>query len=507
MLIVNTSIKIKTALLIIIFIALLPVKLFANNIASITVSNNIDNNLWDYINDNAKLEFDANYTKDYVDWFINNPGYLQRISVRARLYLYLIVTEVEARNMPIEIALLPVVESAFYPFAYSSGAASGLWQFIPSTGLLYGLDQNWWYDARRDVSTSTSAALQYLQNLHTLFDGDWLLAIAAYNAGPGRVKKAIKKNKKLGLATDFWSLDLPIETKDYVPKLLAVREIIRNQKKYPKKLSPIKNEQVIAGIELKSQLNIKKISDLSKISIDEIYNLNPGIKRWTTPPIDNYILLLPIEVVNDFKNKLATLPLVSQLEWVRHKVTDGEQLLDIANTYGVSENNLQYVNSLDNSITRSGDFIIVPILKQYHSYHSLSKKQQKLRLEQQKHKRDIMHKVVSGDSLWKISKLYKVSIADIMAQNNINKAHFIRIGDSLIIQNKYDIQQALIDNDINTKISITRKILYNIKKNDTLSHIAQRFNIKITSIKKWNKLDSDIIKYGSNLVLYITMVQ
>ncbi len=496
-----------TRLLVVIVITLLPISIFANNTASITVANNLDNNLWHYIDDNAKLEFDVSYVVDYIDWFKNNPGYLQRISVRAKLYLYFIVKEVEARNMPIEIALLPVVESAFYPFAYSSGAASGLWQFIPSTGLIYGLDQNWWYDARRDISASTNSALQYLQNLYILFDNDWLLAIAAYNAGPGRVKKAIKKNKRLGLATDFWSLDLPLETKDYVPKLLAVREIIRNQGKYNQQLSLVKNEQVIDSLVLKSQLNIKKISDLSGVGINEIYNLNPGIKRWTTPPIDNYKLLLPISVISKFKKKLATLPLASQLEWVRHKVLDGEKLLDIANTYGVSENNLANINNLDNTITRSGDFIIVPILKQYYSYHSLSEKQQKQRLEQQKYKTDINHKVVVGDSLWKIAKLYQVSIAYLMEKNNITKAHFIRVGDNLIIKNKYDIKQALVDNDITTKISIIRKILYNIRKNDTLSQIAYKFNVSIDNIKKWNNLDSDIIKYGANLILYISMVQ
>lgn len=487
--------------------------IFANDFSpdivddSVIVTNTNDDNLWNYIDNRAKLKFDNKKITNYMSWFVNNPGYLSRVSVRAEPYLYFIIKEVQRRKMPIEIALLPIVESAFYPFAYSSQTASGLWQFIPNTGLFYGLEQNWWYDARRDINSSTIAALQYLENLHNLFEGDWLLAIAAYNAGPGRVRKAIRKNKKLNLATDFWSLDLPSETTAYVPKLLAVREIIRNPSKYNQQLKFIKNEQAIDYINIKSQLNIKKISQLSGVSINKIYNLNPGINRWITPPIANYKLVLPIDSITKFKKKLAALPLISQLEWVRHKVSVGEKLPDIANAYSVSEDNLQSINRLDNSITKSGDFIIVPILKQYHSYHSLTDTQKQQRLQQQRLKENIQHTIINGDSLWKIAKLYQVSIANLMSWNNITNANFIKIGSKLLIKSSYDVNNALNNSDISTKINITRKILYNIKKNDSLSELAQRFNVSIANIKKWNNLDSNLIKYGSNLIIYINLVQ
>ena len=162
----------------------------------------------------------------------NILNYLTRISERAQPYLYLVVSEVEKEGLPIEIALLPIIESDYYPFSFSHGTAVGLWQFIPSTGELYGLDQDWWYEDRRDVLASTRAAVKYMKDLNKLFDGDWLLSIAAYNAGPGRVQKAIKINAENGQETDFWHLNLPKETKRYVPKLLALAKVVKDPSRY-----------------------------------------------------------------------------------------------------------------------------------------------------------------------------------------------------------------------------------------------------------------------------------
>jgi len=207
-------------------------------------------NLWQVIAQKSTFDQQHNDIDNYIKWFDKRPDYLTRISKRAGWYLQYIVSEVEKRNLPIELALLPAVESAFYPFSYSPQHASGLWQFIPSTGLNYGLTQDWWYDARRDVVASTNAALQYLSNLNVLFNGDWLLTIAAYNAGPGRVKQAIRRNKKLNKPTDFWHLDLPLETRSYVPKLLALLKIIKNPDKYPHQLAIIDTQPRIVQISL-----------------------------------------------------------------------------------------------------------------------------------------------------------------------------------------------------------------------------------------------------------------
>jgi len=196
---------------------------------------------------------------------------------RAKPYLYLVTKEVEKAGLPIEIALLPIVESAYYPFSYSHGTASGLWQFIPSTGRLYGLKETWWYDGRRDVLASTKAAVKYLKNLNKLFKGDWLLAIAAYNSGPGRVQKAVRKNKKLGKKADFWHLDLPSETKGYVPRLLAVAELIKSPSLYNQSVTSIDNQPQVRSVVLNSQFDLALISQLDGPGVlDELYSLNPG---------------------------------------------------------------------------------------------------------------------------------------------------------------------------------------------------------------------------------------
>ena len=464
-------------------------------------------NLWHYIAQQSKMDFHNKTIDDYIAWFEKRPDYLTRISRRAKWYLYYIAQEVQTRNMPIELALLPIVESAFYPFSFSSERASGLWQFIPSTGLTYGLAQNWWYDARRDVIASTKAALQYLKNLNILFDGDWLLAIAAYNAGPGRVQKAIKKNKALGKPTDFWHLSLPPETRSYVPKLLAVLKIIQYPNYYRQTIHPIKNQPAIGKINLPSQLNVKTISRLSGLPISVIYELNPGLKRWATPPIANYQLVLPIDIIADFTKKLAKLPLSGQLEWVRHKLEKDEQLGDIAKAYNIEQSQLENINEVGGFDPRNGDFVIVPLLKQYVSFHSLNKQEKLQRLERQRNNQPIVYTVKSSDSLLKIALLHRVSMTDLVLWNQINNVNLIKIGDKINITQQHKFDPDLAKQDIDTKIKITRKIIYQIRKNDTLSVLAKRFDVSIKSIQQWNNLDSYLIKYGENLVLYINIIQ
>ena len=202
-------------------------------------------------------------------WYVNHPSYLTRVTRRAEPYLYFIVDELEKRNLPLELALLPIVESAYDPFAYSHGRASGMWQFIPGTGKGYGLAQNWWYDGRRDVFLSTHAALDYLSYLNKRFKGDWLLALAAYNSGQGNVSKAIRKNKKKGKPTDFWSLKLPRETKAYVPKLLALAEILRTRKEANIPWSIVKNQPYFVRIPTEVQIDLSLAADLGEQSMQD----------------------------------------------------------------------------------------------------------------------------------------------------------------------------------------------------------------------------------------------
>ena len=241
--------------------------------------------LWQLTRQHMQLDLDNEEPRlQYqFNWYKKHPEYMQRVATRAGRYYYYILNEVLKRDMPAEIALLPIVESAYDPFAYSHGRAAGPWQFIPGTAKHFGLKNSWWYDGRRDIVASTGAALDYLQQLHRRFD-NWELALAAYNCGGGTVSKAIRRNQKKGLATDFWSLQLPKETRAYVPKLLAVSRLIRDAEQHDLELPPLPNLPVFAEVKLGSQIDLAQAAKLSSISTQELYQLNPGFNRWATDP-------------------------------------------------------------------------------------------------------------------------------------------------------------------------------------------------------------------------------
>jgi len=241
------------------------------------------------IPDNARI---AKHRK----WFLEHPQHLKTISKRAEPFLYLIVEELERRNLPLELALLPVVESAFDPFAYSHGSASGMWQFVPGTAKRFGLEQNWWYDGRRDVLASTSAALTYMEYLNRRFKGDWLHALASYNSGEGRVERSIKRNQRASLPTDFWSLSLPKETEAYVPKLLALADILQNPEKYNVTLPVIDNEPAIQQVDVNSQIDLALAADLAGMDVAQLQRLNPGFNQWATAPDGPHTLLIPMKM-------------------------------------------------------------------------------------------------------------------------------------------------------------------------------------------------------------------
>ena len=281
-----------------------------------------------------------------LNWFKHNPEYLERVFQRAQRYMYHIVTEVEARGMPLEFALLPVVESAYEPFAYSSSRAAGLWQFIPDTGRRFGLKQDWWYDGRRDVIESTRAAFDYLQALHDQFDGDWLLAIAAYNVGENTVQREMNYNMANGRPADFWHLRLPAETRAYVPKLLAMKRLMAEPERYGLEFAVIPNEPYFAVIETDSQIDLKVAAQLAGTTYDELVALNPGFNRWATDPDGPNRILVPIDNADAFETALKTLSPDDRVPYVSHEVTRKETLAMIAKQYGVSAAVIAHVNDL-----------------------------------------------------------------------------------------------------------------------------------------------------------------
>ena len=467
-----------------------------------------DKDLWKVIADQQEIRFDYNSrVQSHINWITQRPDYLASISKRAQPFLYLVVSEVENERLPIEIALLPIVESDYYPFSYSHGTATGIWQFIPSTGRMYGLEEDWWHEDRRDVLASTKAALHYLKDLNQMFEGDWLLSIAAYNAGPGRVQRAIDKNIKQGKKTDYWSLDLPKETEKYVPKLLAIAKVLKDPAPYNQKLLSIENKPYLEPIKLESQFDLALIAQWTNLSIDEIYSFNPGLKRWATPEALPYTILLPIDVVGDFKEVLSNQKNRPKVSWTRYKVKEGDSLGVIAQNFNTTIHQIQSVNEIKGNLIRANSYLIVPLARESEDYYSLSDDQrEKSRLNASKNSEKLIYKVVSGDSLWKISQDFSVTVNELVRWNKIVPTAPLSIGKELVIliDDKEKTELAKITH---TGIDINRNIVYTVKSGDNLSLIAQRYKVKVSQIRDWNDLnEKDILQPGDKLTITINVV-
>ena len=478
----------------------------ADNLDAINYSDNSD--LWRVIADRQEIIVENNpRIQSHIDWISQRPDYLASISKRAEPFLYLVVSELEKEEVPIEIALLPIVESDYYPFSYSHGTATGIWQFIPSTGRMYGLDEDWWHEDRRDVLASTKAAVRYLKDLNRMFDGDWLLSIAAYNAGPGRVQRAIDKNRNQGKRTDYWSLDLPKETEKYVPKLLALGKVLKNPERFNQKLIKIENKPYLEPINLESQFDLALIAQWTNLSIDEIYSFNPGLKRWATPEALPYTILLPVDVVGDFKEILTNQKNRPKVSWTRYKVKEGDSLSVIAQSFNTTINQIQSVNNIKGNLIRANSYLIVPLARESEDYYSLSDAQrEKSRLNATKNSDKLIYKVVSGDSLWKISRNFDVTVNDLVRWNKIVPTAPLSIGKELVIliDAKEKTELAKITN---TGIDINRKIVYTVKSGDNLSLIAQKYKVKVSQIRDWNDLnETDILQPGDKLTITINVV-
>ena len=296
-----------------------------------------------------------------IEWYRGHSAFLDRTFGRAKRYLHHIVEALEERNMPRELALLPVVESAFDPFARSRCLASGLWQFIPETGRRYGLEEDWWRDGRRDVLDATRAALDHLAELHEQFAGDWLLALAAYNAGEVTVRRAVERNQRLGRPTDFFSLELPEETRSYVPKLLAISRLVDDPEAFGIELPAIPNTPYFARVDVEHQVDLGRIADLADIPRDELRALNPAFNRWATAPGRPHPLLVPAQAKARFERVLATLPRRERLRLLHQRVRRGDTLAAIARQHGISLDTLRAVNRVRGWRIHPGEDLLVPL--------------------------------------------------------------------------------------------------------------------------------------------------
>jgi membrane-bound lytic murein transglycosylase D len=462
------------------------------------------NNMWQRIR--SQLTFDIPQNNRVIlqrDWYAQHPSYLTRVAKRAEPFLYYIVEELEKNNIPVELALLPIVESAFDPFAYSHGRASGMWQFVPGTGTRFNMKQNWWYDGRRDIVASTSGAIQYMQYLHKFFDGDWLLALAAYNSGEGRVQRAVRKNKSLGKKTDFWSLDLPKETRAYVPKLLALADIIKRPEQFNLKLHKIANEEVIAQVDIKSQLDLAKAATLAGLSLPELQRLNPGFNRWSTDPDGPHRLLLPKHKIANFEQGLAKLSKDERLAWQRYKIKSGDNLGNIAKNFHTSIELIQQVNEIKGNQIRAGKYLLIPVAAKSLDSYILSQDQRIAKKQARPQKGiKVTHKVVSGDNLWDLGQRYKVSGSKIAQWNGFAPRDPLKLGQKLVIWQKPNISVKRRHNSVEQ--AIMRNITYKVRPGDSFARIADKFNVRISDIERWNSLSRNkYLQPGQRLKLSV----
>ena len=467
------------------------------------------NDVWQRIRE--QLTFDIpenNRVAEQRNWYVKHPSYLTRVAKRAEPFLYYIIEELEKNNVPVELALLPIVESAFDPFAYSHGRASGMWQFVPGTGTRFGMKQNWWYDGRRDVVASTQGAIKYMKYLHKFFDGDWLLALAAYNSGEGRVQRAVRKNKKQGKNTDFWALDLPRETRAYVPKLLSLADIIKRPEQFNLKLYEIANEEVISQVDIKSQLDLAKAASLADLSLTELQRLNPGFNRWSTDPDGPHHLLLPKHKVESFEQGLAKLNKNERLAWQRYKIKKGDNLGYIANKFHSSIDLIRQVNGIKSNQIRAGKYLLIPVAAKSLDSYILSQ-DQRIAKKQAKPQQGlkITHTVVSGDNLWDIGQRYKVSSSKIAKWNGFAPRDTLKLGQKLVVWQKSSSSNKRAETArINAGVeqAIIRNITYKVRSGDSFARIADKFNVRISDIERWNSLSrANYLQPGQKLKLSV----
>ena len=390
-------------------------------------------------------------------WYASQPEYIERMTDRARRYLYYITGEVERRGMPSEIALLPMIESAFNPGAYSVSRASGIWQFMPSTGKKFGMQQNWWYDGRRDIIGATNGALDYLQKLHDMF-GEWDLALAAYNCGEGAVMRAQAHNRKRGLPTNYASLKLLKETRNYVPKLMAIKNIIADPARFGLVLPGIRNEPYFTTVATTKHIDVKLAAQLADISEEEFTALNPGHNRPVILQGNSDLILLPKDKVETFRANLGSYakPLVS---WQSYQPKKGERLDKLAPRFGLSVENLKSVNGLSSRGNIStGQTLLVPIFGEETESTLSPFEVFNMNLAADDRSRSIRHKVRRGETLSHIALRYHVSVARLRQWNGPLK--LLRIGQTIAV----------------AQVGIKKTSGHRIKSSDRSPKVAQNSN-------------------------------
>ncbi len=499
--------------------------------------------LWMRIRGGFRLaDLDSPRVKEHENWYANRPDYIRRMTERSQLYLFHIVEEVERRKLPSEIALLPMIESAFNPRAYSSSHASGIWQFIPSTGRYFGLDQNWWYDGRRNVLAATNAALDYLEKLYRMFDS-WELALAAYNAGEGTVSRAIAHNRARGLSTNYLSLNLSAETRNYVPKLLAIKRIIADPGAFGLTLNDVPNKPFFTTVEIKKHIDVALAARFANMTVDEFVALNPAYNKPLITFNDNERLLLPTANVNAFIANMRRYGDRQLHSWQAYPAKKGERVDKIATKFGITISNLRSLNTVRETKGKlaSSQLLLVPL----HPTKPLPTEAQIAAAQFDAAPSFSIGSTASqnylvqkGDTLFALARDFGMSVDALAARNRLVDGA-IKVGETLIIPGSEqkgregDVVPVSIDNSLEAKttplpslaqatagkeiskaakpapamkpsFTAAKPSFYTVKRGDTLASIARSFQVAVADLVRWNKLGkASTLRAGARVKVFV----
>lgn len=432
----------------------------------------------------------------WAEWYADNEDYMQRVLNRAEPWLHHIVDEIERRELPGELALLPIVESAFDPFAYSHGRAAGPWQFLSGTARDFGVAINDAYDGRRDFVAATGAALDYLEYLGGLFDGDWALAVAAYNAGQGRVRRAIRRNAARGLGTDWDELPLPRETRAYVPKLKGLGCLFRDPPRYAFVLPALPDRPQVATVEVQPPLDLVRLALAADLDPAELITLNAGLNKHYLPPDGPDYLVVSVAHETRVRQALAELPPAPPLRQTTVRVRRGDSLSVLARRHDSSVAALKRANGLDDDRLIAGQTLALPgrwaaaeprgddgYMAMYRQFTGLQ--QQLLPTDR------FIHRVRSGESLWVIARRYGVSVRDVQRMNGLGADTLIRPGQRLVIET---------DRGVDPPAPAARR--YVVRRGDSLWLISRRQRVGLQELMRWNDLDADdVLRPGQELII------
>lgn len=458
-------------------------------------------NLWVVLRDEFTLPHyeDNPQVQEKIQWYMHNQDFLLRSATRAAPYLYYILQQVKKRHLPAELVLLPIVESGYNPFSLSHVGAAGIWQLMPGTASGYGVRQDGWYDGRRDVIASTRAALNYLAYLQTFFDGNWLLAIAAYNTGEGNVLSAIKRNIRDGYNTSFWSLPVAQETRDYVPSLLALAVIISHPERYPIYFPPVRNAPYLAQVDLGRPVNLKEAAEFAGISHKKILQLNSGFKVATSGK-GPYKLVLPIENVVEFTENYARSPLnLRPINWTHYRAKSGDTLISIATKFNTSTKAIRKLNHLTNNSVRYGTNLLIPKMgdsseTEVSAITPSNGKKYALQAG------DTVYMVRKRDTIESIARKFHTTPAFIQVANQL-RSRQLNPGKQLVIPTHQDESENYASARKLTKKLLPGDTVYMVRRGDSIEKIAHRFRTSPSAVRVANLIDDNSLVEGTRIVI------